>query len=104
VSGTVYWAKVFKPVANYENTGREWTMDFVPDDTSFLKEHRLLDRLKEPRAPIEDDYIRLRKPELDSEGNKNDPITIIDADNNKWDIDTHGEIGNGSKVDMLSRS
>lgn len=98
VSGSVYWAKVVgKPVNNYEGDAKEWTFDFVPDDVTFLKEHRLLDRLKEARDPIPGDYLRLKKPELDSEGNKNDPIEIIDSEDNPWDDRL---IGNGSRVDL----
>jgi hypothetical protein len=98
VKGKLYWSKLERPVDNYEKTGREWTVDFVPDDVTFLKEHRLLDRLKEGRAPIEGDYIRLRKPEKDKDGNKNEPIKVIDSDNQPWE---HGvNIGNGSDADV----
>lgn len=97
-SGTVYWAKIVgKPVDNYERTGREWTVDFVPDDASFLKAHGLLDRLKEPKEPVSGPFLRLKKPELDSEGNKNEPIKIVDANNQPWD---GSKIGNGSRVDV----
>ena len=96
VPGTVYWAKVIgAPRMNYEQTGREWTYDFVPDDTTFLKEHRLLDRLKEAKDPIPSDYIRLKKPEFTKDGEKNEPIRIYDAENNAWD----GRLlGNGTRV------
>lgn len=99
VSGKIYWAKVFKPVDNYERTGKEWTFDFVPDEKGIevLKKHRLLDRLKEPRDPIPGDYIRLRKPELDKDGNRNDPIRVLDEDNEDWE---NGNIGNGSSADL----
>ena len=97
VKGTVYWAKLFKAVDNYEKTGKEWTVDLVPDDVDFLKANRLLDRLKEGKAPIEGDYIRLRKPEKDKDGNTNDPITILDGDNAPWDRNVN--IGNKSRVD-----
>lgn len=99
VSGTIYWAKIVgKPVDNYERDGKEWTYDFVPDDTSFLKEHRLLDRLKEAKDPIHDDYIRLKKPAQDKDGYANDPIEIVNEDGEPWG-DTV-KIGNGSKVDL----
>lgn len=94
VEGKLYWAKLDKPVDNYEKTGKEWTVDFVPDDIDFLKEHRLLDRLKEGKAPIEGDYIRLRKPEKDKDGNVNEPIRIYDADKQPWEKGVN--IGNGS--------
>lgn len=98
VKGKIYWAKVVgKPVNNYEGDAREWTFDFVPENTTFLKQHGLLDRLKEPRGVIEKPFLRLKKPELDSEGKLNDPIKIVDADNKAWGS---ALIGNGSSVDL----
>lgn len=98
VSGTIYWAKVFVPVTNYDGDGKEWSFDFVPDDVSFLKEHKLLDRLKDAKEPITGDYIHLRKPEKNKEGEKNDPIRIYDEDDNQWE--SGKLIGNGSKADI----
>lgn len=102
MSGTIYWAKVFKAFDNYERTAKEYSFDFVPDAASIevLKKHRLLDRLKEPRDPIPDDYIRLRKPELDKDGKLLEKIKILDADGEPWDQLKSGNIGNGSKVDI----
>lgn len=98
VSGEIYWAKVFVPVMNYDGDGKEWSMDFVPDDVTFLKEAKLLDRLKEAKDPIPGDYIRLKKPEKNKDGEKNEPIRIYDEDNNQWE---HGKlIGNGTKADV----
>lgn len=98
VSGEVYWAKVIgAPRPNYDGDAREWTVDFVPEDVSFLKEHKLLDRLKEPKDPIPGDFIRLKKSELTKDGDKNEPIRIYDADNNPWDDRL---LGNGTKVDV----
>lgn len=120
-SGTVYWAKIVGEkalVSNYDGDGREWTLEFEPDDPSFLKEHRLLDRLKDPmayanrleergedekaeaaRAAAEGrgDYLLLRKPEFTKTGDKNDPFRIYDEDNQPWDDRL---IGNGSRVDI----
>src|SRR6185312_15230097 len=99
-TGKLYWAKILgKPVTNYDGDGREWTYQFVPDDVSFLKEHRLLDRLKEDsKWIIEGQFLNLKKPELNSEGEKNDPIRVYDSDNNEWDRTKH--IGNGSTADV----
>ena len=97
VTGTLYWAKIVgSPVDNYERTGREWSVDFVPDDTTFLKRHGLLDRLKEAKEPISGPFIRLKKPEMNKDDEKNDPISIYTADNQPWD---GSKIGNGSKAD-----
>lgn len=86
VPGTVYWAKIIgAPRTNYEGDGREWSYDFAPDDTSFLKEHKLLDRLKDPKDPIPSDYLHLKKPEFTKDGEKNEPIRIYDSENEPWD-------------------
>lgn len=99
-TGKLYWCKALgKPVMNYEGDAKEWTLDFEPDNTEFLKEHRLLDRLKEDKkGNIEGEFLHLKKPELDSEGKPNDPIRFYDADNKQWDRAV--AIGNGSSVDM----
>jgi len=94
--GKVYWAKIIgAPRTNYDGDGREWAFEFEPEDTSFLKTHGLLDRLKnkhEDRGP----YIILRKKELNAAGEKNEPIRVYDEDNNAWDDRL---IGNGSSAD-----
>jgi hypothetical protein len=120
-TGKVYWAKIVGDQAlkqNYDGTGREWSFEFEPEDTSFLKDHRLLDRLKDPMAYAlrlqergEDekaktaaefaegrgDYLVLKKPELTKDGNKNLPFKIYNADGEPWNGDL---IGNGSTVDV----
>ena len=119
--GKVYWAKIVGDRAlksNYDGTGREWSFEFEPEDPSFLKEHRLLDRLKDPLAyanRLEDrgerekaekarkdaegrgDYLDLKKPELNRDGQKNEPFRIYDENNEPWDDRL---IGNGSVVDV----
>lgn len=99
-TGEIYWCKALgKPVMNYDGDAKEWTFDFVPDDTDFLKEHRLLDRLKEDKKGLmSGDFLHLKKPELDSEGEKNDPIRFYDSDNKPWDRTVN--IGNKSKADL----
>jgi hypothetical protein len=96
VRGKIYWCKVLgDPVSNYERTGREWTYELEPEDTTFLKTHKLLDRLKnkyDDRGP----YLTLKKPELNADGEKNQPIAVYNSDNEAWDTDSL--IGNGSTV------
>lgn len=98
VKGKVYWCKLLgDPVPNYDRDGHEWTVEFEPEDTTFLKETRLLDRLKnkyEDRAP----YLNLRRKALTADGEKMEPVLVFDSNNEPWDRDTL--IGNGSKVDM----
>lgn len=107
VPGKVYWAKVVGEKAlhdNYdkqfggENPGRQWQYELVPDDVSFLKDHRLLDRLKDKedeKNPDKGDFLILKKPEFTKDGVKNDPIEIYDADNSDWDDRL---LGNGTRV------
>lgn len=99
LKGIFYWAKVFKAVDNYNRDGKEWTFNFIPEEESIdvLKKHRLLDRLKEANDSVPGDYLVLKKPEFDKKGNKNKPIIVKTADNQDWDVDTNGLIGNGSK-------
>jgi hypothetical protein len=121
-SGKVYWASVVGEKSlrkNYDGDGREWSFEFEPEDPSFLKDHRLLDRLKDPLAyakRLEDrgekekaksayesaegrgDYLLLKKPELKRDGEKHEPFRIYDENNQPWDEDKL--IGNGSKVDV----
>jgi len=102
MSGTLYWAKVFKAVDNYERTGKEWTFNFIPDEDGIavLKKHRLLDRLKEANDTVPGDFLVLRKPERNKDDEKNEPIKVKTADNEDWDISVNGLIGNGSKGDL----
>lgn len=121
-TATLYWPKIVGRkalVSNYDGDGREWTFEAEVDDTSFLKEHRLLDRLKDPLAYAErleargederakaareaaegrGDYLLIKKSEFNKDGEENPPFKIIDADNEPW-----GEerlIGNGTKADL----
>ncbi|QDP56949.1 MAG: hypothetical protein Unbinned2691contig1000_23 [Prokaryotic dsDNA virus sp.] len=102
--GRLFWPKIVGDralVNNYEGTGKEWTLEFEPEDTSFLKEHKLLDRLKDKedaKNPDKGPYLNLRKPELNYEGKKNDPIRIYNEDNEPWGEDKL--LGNGTVADV----
>ncbi len=102
MSGTIYWAKVFKPVLNYNKDGKEWTFNLIIDDAGVdsLKKHRLLDRIKEANDKVPGDFLVLKKPELNKDGDRNDPIKVLTADGKPWDTQVNGLIGNGSKVDV----
>lgn len=119
---TLYWSKIVGKqalVSNYDGDGKEWTFEAEPEDVSFLKKHRLLDRLKDPFAyaeRLEDrgetekaekarevadgrgDYLLLRKPALNRDGEENAPFKIVDQDNEPWGEDRL--IGNGTKADL----
>ncbi len=102
VKGKVYWPKIVGDGAlhdNYDGDAREWSYELEPYDTTFLKDNGLLDRLKDKedaKNPDKGKFLVLRKPELNKEGEKNDPIRIYDSDNQAWDEDTL--IGNGTEV------
>ncbi len=107
VKGRVFWPKIVGTKAlhsNYEGTGREWSYEFEPEDTSFLKEHKLLDRLKDKednKNPDKGPYLHLRRPEFTRDGEKNDPIRIYDNEDKVWDENVL--LGNGTSVDAKLR-
>jgi hypothetical protein len=106
-TGRIYWAKIVGRRAlhnNYEGTGREWSYELEPDDVQFLKDERLLDRLKErddPKNPDKGPFLNLRKPEFTRAGDENEPIRIYNADDEPWDENV--AIGNGTRVDYKLR-
>lgn len=105
-SGKLYWPKIVGEnalVPNYDGDAREWTFEFEPDDTTFLKEHGLLDRLKDKedaKNPDKGRFILLRKPEFKHDGEKNEPYRIYDKDNQPWGDEL---IGNGTEADLKLR-
>lgn len=102
VPGRIYWAKLVGKkalVPNYERTGKEWAYELVPDDTTFLKEHRLLDRLKDkedPKNPDKGEFLHIKKPEFTKDGAENSPIPIYDSEGQPWGEDRL--LGNGTRV------
>jgi len=98
VTGEIWWCKALgSPVDNYDGDAKEWTLDFVPDDVDFLKKHRLLDRLKEDKqGNMPGDYIRIKKPEYNKDGEKNPKMKFYDDEDFPWDEETL--IGNGTKA------
>lgn len=101
--GRVFWAKIFgDPRPNYNRDGREWTFEFEPEDYAAVKNAGINDKLKdksdkkgyEGRAP----FMTLKQKELDFEGNKRDPIRVVDADRQPWPDDKL--LGNGTVVDV----
>jgi hypothetical protein len=107
VKGKIYWPKIVGNGAlhdNYERTGREWSYEFEPEDVDFLKQERLLDRLKEKddaKNPDKGPFLNLRKPEFTRNGEKNEPIRIYNSDDTVWDESVM--IGNGTSVDAKLR-
>lgn len=96
-TGKIYWAKIFgKPRPNYDGDANEWTLEFEPDDVSFLKEHKLLDRLKDRNGEREP-YLILRKSEFNKDGEKNEPIRVYNENDEAWGDKL---IGNESRADL----
>lgn len=102
--GTIHWAKIFgAPRPNYDGDAREWTFEFEPDEDSLalLEEHGLGDRVKdkshkkgyENRGRI----ITLKRGEFRFDGERNEPIRVVDAADAEW---TGALVGNGSEVDV----
>lgn len=101
-TGTIKWAKIVGKkalVQNYEKDGREWTFQFHPDDTAFLKDHKLLDRLKD-KGDEEGPYLIIKKPEFDKNGEENAPFRIYDGTGEEQTLWDDRLIGNGSKADI----
>jgi len=115
IRGTVYWAKVLgDPVLNYNEDGREWTIDFTPDEksTALLEEIGLGSKIRDddwrkrqeakynkPYPKDErGDYIAVRQKEKRLDGSLNRRISVTDADGNPWPSDRL--IGNGSIADL----
>jgi hypothetical protein len=110
--GKVYWAKIFgAPRTNYNEDGREWALEFEPDDDGvevIIKKYKLKDRLKDKfkkdgdiRKGYENRdrlYLNLRRKEFDYEGEPNDPLRVVDAANQPWNPKI--ELGNETEVDM----
>ncbi len=102
-TGKIYWPKIVGERAlhdNYDGDGRQWAYELAPDDSSFLKEHKLLDRLKDKadvKNPDKGEFLYMKKPEFTRDGEKNEPIRIYTEDNEEW---PEGKmIGNGTSVD-----
>lgn len=103
--GKIYWAKIFGPPRpNYNGDAREWTLEFEPDETGVetLASHGLKDRLKdqshkkgyEKRAP----FLNLKRKEFRNDGEENEHIRVVDANNGSWPDNT--KIGNETIGDV----
>jgi hypothetical protein len=107
ITGKAYWTKVFQLVDNYSRDGKEWTFDFTPDAEGMrvIQELGIEHKIKN-KDDERGDFIQFRQREKRSSGEKNFPITVVDARNRLWDpkIDDTGKvtnpIGNGSTVEV----
>jgi hypothetical protein len=93
------WAKVIgQPRPNkFADNAREWSIDVYPDEESMktLKKLGLTKKLRENEDG--EDFITFRQKELRQDGTANEPIRIVDRNDEPWGGDL---IGNGSVVDV----
>lgn len=94
-TGTVQWFKVLgDPVANYDENGFEWVFDFKPDNIELFTNYGLSEKIKEG-------YIKFRRNEISSTGEKNKPLLVVDKDDYDWPRNDDTQlIGNGSRVEV----
>jgi hypothetical protein len=100
VIGKTYWTKVLgDPVPNYNRDGNEWTFDFQPDadGVKLFEELGIKNKMKNKKDE-RGDFIQFKQKELQANGKKNFPITVVDARNQPWNPDA--KIGNGSTVEV----
>jgi len=102
--GKLYWAKIFgKPRPNYDGDANEWTFEFEPDEDSVrqLEGAGIGDRLKDKRGKKgyegREPYLTLKRSELTKDGEKNEHIRVVDADNKNWN---GGQLGNLTEADV----
>lgn len=101
VRGKAFWARVFgEPRLNELYGHREHTIEVVldADGIAKFKELKLADRLKDSKQ-IKGKYYQFKQKEFQSDGvTKNQPIKVVDANNNPWPDKKY--IGNESVVDI----
>lgn len=102
IRGSANWAKVVgAPRLNTYTNEKEWSIDVTPDKEgrALLRRLGIADRLREPKEGDfrTETFISFRHRELKKDGNKADPIRIVNANNEPWGNDL---IGNGSTVDV----
>lgn len=105
IHGIAHWAKILGPPRDNEYTGeREWSIDVTPDADSrkLLKELGLNDRLREPKSgdTRTESFLSFRHREFKADGEKADPIRVVDAQTNPWTKEANGLVGNGSEVNV----
>lgn len=99
IRGTLHWAKVLGAPRKNEYTGeREWSVDITPDaeGRTLLRKLGLADRLREPKEGDSrtESFVSFRQREFRADGAPNDPIKVVDVNNQPWPEDTL--LGNGT--------
>lgn len=101
IRGVASWAKIIGAPRLNEFTGeKEWSIDVTPnkEGRALLKKLGINDRLREPKEgdKREESFISFRHREKRKDGTLNDPLRIVNSDNERWG---NSLIGNGSVVD-----
>lgn len=94
-TGRIRWAKILgDPVPNYNRDGHEWTFDFYPnaEALALFKELKIDNKMKEDKEGNK--FLRFTQKSHQANGKPNFPITVVDARNQQWDVNT--KIGNDS--------
>lgn len=100
IRGSAYWAKILgDPVWNYGKDAKEWKIDVTLDAKAqkALKDAGVADRIKD-KDDERGKFISLRQRELRADGAPNQPIRVVDNENNPWSPSVL--IGNGTPVDV----
>lgn len=106
IQGLAYFAKLSKPVQNYQRDGEEWSIDvaLTPDTVKELKALGLDSKIR-PQNEKHDNlpYITFRRATVKragpNAGQENSPIRVVSPDG-KTPWDTSVLIGNGSVVNV----
>ncbi len=102
IRGKTSYAKVLgDPVLNYSKDGKEWKMDLVIDKDTVkeFKDAGIGDRVKSKPEYLDGQYyVTFKQAEFRRNGEKNDPITVVDILGDAWD--QKKLLGNGTDVDV----
>lgn len=100
--GKAMYAKVLgKPVGNPFDDNLNWTIDLVltPETVKEAKKLGIGNKIKEKEGYLDGaPFMSFKQAELRRNGEKNDPIKVVDIKGNPWNQDT--EIGNLSDIDL----
>lgn len=102
ISGKAFWARLAKPVSNYNKDGFEWKLDVSIDEATkkLLKAQGLGDKVKN-KGDERGNFISFKRATVKKngpeKGKDNKPITTVGPDGKTpWNMDTL--LGNGTTV------
>lgn len=103
IRGKAQYAKVLEPVPNYNKDGYEWTLDLQLDDAGIAQAKSEMAPKKIKTSDAFGKYVRFKqgtqyKDRITGEMKNRQPIPIVDARGQPWDMTK--KIGNGSLIDV----